>query len=41
MHRKILAAMLAAGFAMPAAADDMATVLAEMKRLSARVEALV
>ena len=40
MRRKILAAMLAAGCAMPAAADDMATVLAEMKRLSTRVEAL-
>ena len=40
MRRKIIAAALAAGFAMPAAADDMTTVLAEMKRLSARVEAL-
>jgi high affinity Mn2+ porin len=40
MRRKILAAALAAGCAMPAAADDMTTVLAEMKRLSARVEAL-
>jgi high affinity Mn2+ porin len=40
MRRKILAAALAAGVAMPAAADDMTTVLAEMKRLSARVEAL-
>jgi high affinity Mn2+ porin len=40
MRMKIIAAALAAGVAMPAAADDMATVLAEMKRLSARVEAL-
>jgi hypothetical protein len=40
MRRKVLAAALAAGVAMPAAADDMTTVLAEMKRLSARVEAL-
>jgi hypothetical protein len=40
MRRKLLAAVLAAGFAAPVLADDMATVLAEMKRLAARVEAL-
>jgi hypothetical protein len=40
MRVKLIAVLLAAGFAMPSAADDLATVLAEMKRLSARVEAL-
>ncbi len=40
MRRKMIAAALAAGFAMPVVANDMAPVLAEMKRLSARVEAL-
>ena len=40
MRLKPIAAILAAAFAMPAAADDMATVMAEMKRLAARVEAL-
>ena len=40
MRLKPIAAILAAAFAMPAAADDMSTVMAEMKRLAARVEAL-
>lgn len=40
MRVKLIAALLAAGFAMPAAANDMASVLAEMKRLAARIEAL-
>jgi hypothetical protein len=40
MRRKLIAAFLAAGFAAPVLADDMTAVLAEMKRLAARVEAL-
>ncbi|MCK9381119.1 MAG: carbohydrate porin [Sulfuritalea sp.] len=40
MRVRLIAALLAAGFAAPAVADDMAVVLAEMKRLAARVEAL-
>lgn len=40
MRRQLMAALVAAGFAMPAVADDMATVLAEMRRLADRVEAL-
>ncbi len=40
MRVKLIAALLAAGFAAPVLANDMAAVLAEMKRLAARVEAL-
>jgi hypothetical protein len=40
MRVRLIAAVLAAGFAAPVLADDMAAVLAEMKRLAARVEAL-
>ena len=40
MRKRILAALLAASFAMPAVADDMSSVLAEMKRLAGRIEAL-
>jgi high affinity Mn2+ porin len=40
MRRKLIAALLAAGLAMPAVANDLTTVLAEMKRLATRVEAL-
>ena len=40
MRVKLIAACLAAGFALPAVADDLSAVLAEMKRLAARVEAL-
>ncbi|MBI5898845.1 MAG: carbohydrate porin [Rhodocyclales bacterium] len=40
MRIRLIAALLAAGFAAPAAANDMAAVLAEMKRLAERVEAL-
>jgi len=41
MRVRLIAALLAAGFAAPVlAADDMTAVLAEMKRLAARVEAL-
>ena len=40
MRVRLIAALLAAGFAAPVLADDMAAVLAEMKRLAARVEAL-
>jgi hypothetical protein len=40
MRRNLIAALLAAGFAMPAVANDLATVLAEMKRLATRIEAL-
>ena len=37
---KLIAALLAAGLAAPVLANDMAAVLAEIKRLAARVEAL-
>ena len=40
MRVRLIVALLAAGFAAPVLADDMAAVLAEMKRLAARVEAL-
>jgi hypothetical protein len=40
MKQKLIAAVLAAGFAAPVLANDMAAVLAEMKRLAARVEML-
>ncbi len=40
MRIRLIAALLAAGFAAPVLANDMAAVLAEMKRLAARVEAL-
>ena len=40
MRGKLIAALLAAGFTAPVLANDMAAVLAEMKRLAARVEAL-
>ncbi|MFA4968029.1 MAG: carbohydrate porin [Sulfuritalea sp.] len=40
MKRKLIAALLAAGFAAPVLANDMAAVLAEIKRLAARVEML-
>ena len=40
MRRKLIAALLAAGLAMPAMANDLTTVLAEMKRLATRIEAL-
>ncbi|MDA8254615.1 MAG: hypothetical protein M0Z99_03075 [Betaproteobacteria bacterium] len=40
MRAGVIVALLAGGIALPAQADDMATVLAEMKRLAARVEAL-
>jgi hypothetical protein len=40
MRRTLIAALLAAGFTAPVLANDMAAVLAEMKRLSARIEML-
>ncbi|MDP1735142.1 MAG: carbohydrate porin [Sulfuritalea sp.] len=40
MKHKLIAALLAAGFAAPVLANDMAAVLAEMKRLSTRIETL-
>jgi hypothetical protein len=40
MRRKLIAAMLAAGLATPAMANDIAAMLAEMKRLATRIEAL-
>jgi len=40
MCRQLIAAFVAAGFAMPAVANDMNAVLAEMRRLADRVEAL-
>ena len=40
MRVRLIAALLAAGFAAPVLANDMAAVLAEMKRLSARIETL-
>ncbi len=40
MRRKLIAALLAAGLTTPVMANDMAAVLTEMKRLSARIEML-
>lgn len=40
MRRQLVAAAIAAGFAAPSFADDLGAVLLEMKRLSARIEAL-
>jgi hypothetical protein len=40
VRRKALAMLVAATFSLPAAAEDLATVMAEMKRLASRIEAL-